>query len=642
MRQFAHATLLAVPALALACSGESDCTQSATCPSPEGADAGLHESEPSAHPTSTAKVDPTEPPEPDERDAGTAPSGNDATEALDAGGADAGGMPPLATLDAAVEVPVGENDAGTEDAGMQNADPEPPVVVIVVADRDAGPAEDEDAGRELGCELGETRPCQDALGACAEGVETCDQNGEFGACSVQPSLVDSCVESGDDSNCDGVANDGCECTTGQERACGPELEQGICRQGISTCDAGTWGPCQGAVHPAPRQCGSPEDNDCDGIPDDALDGVCQCAAGSARPCDEHPGLDGVGRCTAGTAECVVSDDLTRAEWSDCVGAVGPLGGDLCSVPGDDSNCNGIPNQGCDFTPPVVASSLPEDGATGVRADSTVVVAFNEPMDRANTEAAITLSSGTAWYAWNATSTVLTITPFAPFAYAEGSFDSLASLRAFEYSLTIGASATDVAGNALLVPVEVEFATLRRVTQTLALSGPDGAYIITRFSEGSASPWPCQEDITWVGHQPFYSVTIATFDLRPLPSEIAQFEVVRLVAEQAGIHGDPFAFSGPVDVEHIFVTSDIGTVNAIATLEAESLRELGTLSAAPAAGVRVLEVVPALEEDYERRIQRDNQSGFRILTHLVEPGPSSPQYVDFVCSRFALETTYLIP
>jgi hypothetical protein len=204
---------------------------------------------------------------------------------------------------------------------------------------------------------------------------------------------------------------------------------------------------------------------------------------------------------------------------------------------------------------------------------------------------------------------------------------------------VGTEATDRAGNALLTPLEVEFETLRRVDHTLLLAQPDGAYIIRRFSATSASPWPCQEGLAWVGHQPTYTIAVVDFDLSPLPSDIVAFEQATMMADQAAVTGDPFDFSGPIDVEHIWVSTAPDAGDAI---DADALRELGTLSNSVGLGPVSLDVSAALDEDYQLRIQRNQQSQYRVLTSLVEPAPATAQYVSFTCSEFRLDTTYLVP
>ena len=136
------------------------------------------------------------------------------------------------------------------------------------------------------------------------------------------------------------------CTNGESRACGPATEAGECVLGTRICIDGVWGDCLGAVLPSTRLCAEREDRDCDGLPDDTTDAVCECVPGSAEPCETHPGLDGVGTCKAGQRLCVAAPDGQSSRWGECTGSVGPLELDSCLVRGDDANCDAIPNGNC--------------------------------------------------------------------------------------------------------------------------------------------------------------------------------------------------------------------------------------------------------------------------------------------------------
>lgn len=125
-----------------------------------------------------------------------------------------------------------------------------------------------------------THPGRDGNGQCRAGSQTCagranNATSTFGACtgSVGPALQDTCVD-GNDANCNRMPNEGCACINGQTRGCGPDTEVGPCQRGTQTCVSGAFGECQGEVFPAPRNCASPQDNDCDGRPDNTFDNVC--------------------------------------------------------------------------------------------------------------------------------------------------------------------------------------------------------------------------------------------------------------------------------------------------------------------------------------------------------------------------------
>jgi hypothetical protein len=153
------------------------------------------------------------------------------------------------------------------------------------ADNDCDGTPDNSVDNVCTCVIGSVQACgthpgRDGNGQCRAGSQTCagganDATSSFGACtgSVGPALQDTCAED-NDANCNGLPNEGCACVNGQIRPCGPDTELGICQRGLQTCNGGSFGQCQGAVFPAPRDCDSAQDNDCDGRPDDTFDNVC--------------------------------------------------------------------------------------------------------------------------------------------------------------------------------------------------------------------------------------------------------------------------------------------------------------------------------------------------------------------------------
>jgi hypothetical protein len=73
-------------------------------------------------------------------------------------------------------------------------------------------------------------------------VEFCTSQRAWSDCSVQPS-ADSCAQD-DDSDCDGVPNEGCACIVGRAYSCG------ACGDGSKTCQdgkAGTYSDCSGGT-----------------------------------------------------------------------------------------------------------------------------------------------------------------------------------------------------------------------------------------------------------------------------------------------------------------------------------------------------------------------------------------------------------
>jgi len=195
------------------------------------------------------------------------------------------------------------------------------------------------------CTEGVTQSCGAAplnkKGACGLETATC-QNGEWLGCKDTKG-ADTC-EVGNDNSCNGTPNEGCPCANGATQACG-HAAIGICKMGKSTCQNGVWGSCSGNVDPAPRDCTSALDNDCDGKPDSTVDSVCKCASGSSQVCGAHPGSDGKGACKAGSQNCVVVSSKATSDWGACSGSVGPAAADTCDA-NNDANCNGTANDGC--------------------------------------------------------------------------------------------------------------------------------------------------------------------------------------------------------------------------------------------------------------------------------------------------------
>lgn len=175
---------------------------------------------------------------------------------------------------------------------------------------DAGPA---DAGtcHDFGCTSG---ACCDAT--CVDTTTSLQHCGGCGlACTATaPNTEARCAPGGCTTpcqtgflDCDQVAANGCEvssgtatacaCAPGQQRACytGPAGTEGVgtCQAGTQVCagDGLQWGACQGEVTPRAEVCANGIDENCSGTPDDSVDedgdgyGTCSgdCCDGPACP-----------------------------------------------------------------------------------------------------------------------------------------------------------------------------------------------------------------------------------------------------------------------------------------------------------------------------------------------------------------------
>lgn len=117
----------------------------------------------------------------------------------------------------------------------------------------------------------------------------------------------------------------------------------------------------------------------------------------------------------------------------------------------------------DKTAPTVAEVAPANGSTGIALDSVITITFSEPMHRANTEGAITVSPELTgmYFMWMGNDLTVAGDPMA---------------NETEYTVTIGTGATDVSGNALETAYPFSFTTVAAPTYTVTfnVSDADGA------------------------------------------------------------------------------------------------------------------------------------------------------------------------
>lgn len=253
--------------------------------------------------------------------------------------------------------------------------------------------------------------------------------------------------------------------------------------------------------------------------------------------------------------------------------------------------------------PTVTTFLPANNATGVAADTNVVVTFSEPMNRVKTQAAYTstdIPSGFVAFSWNDAGTVLTINPANDLAYAEGNG---ADVRARAYALSFLDVAEDLAGNKL-APAPLTFQTLRKLTLKMRrLSSLDG------WADGGAAVLSADGTNIWIGDT---AADVATrgflgYDIAPLPGGLISIDRAEAFAYQMTVVGAPYAtLGGSIAAEHVtFPTLDAAAFSSAA------LRTVGVFSADVTPGWKKADVTSAVREDFMRRDTRGGRSQYRL-------------------------------
>ena len=200
-----------------------------------------------------------------------------------------------------------------------------------------GEADDGNPGGDQRCDTGQRGVCADGRTACRDGAVACDRLGAPG--------VELC--NGLDDDCDGSADEGLP--IGQP--CETDLP-GVCVDGRYVCDGGAL-DCAPVVAPSLEFCDG-LDNDCNGLTDDAVEGVGEvCASGERGECARGRRV-----CEGGVLACIAdespSDERCDREDDDCDGTIdeglrnacgvcGPVPAEVCD--GLDEDCDGVVDDG---------------------------------------------------------------------------------------------------------------------------------------------------------------------------------------------------------------------------------------------------------------------------------------------------------
>ena len=199
-----------------------------------------------------------------------------------------------------------------------------------------------DASRGIvgGCPVGTTNRLSGTLDC--DDTESSISPGAAEICETPPSGM-----SPVDENCNGQANEDCNCTGSETRAC---PEPGVCGMGTQTCSGGEWGTC--SQLPGVELCNGLDD-DCDSVVDNGSGFVCQ--AGQTQGCTTACSSPGTQTCSAscttfgtclGAEVCNACDDDGVAGPDDSFLCVQGAAGQDCQT-GCLTNGVGTCNSTCD-------------------------------------------------------------------------------------------------------------------------------------------------------------------------------------------------------------------------------------------------------------------------------------------------------
>jgi hypothetical protein len=302
--------------------------------------------------------------------------------------------------------------------------------------------------------------------------------------------------------------------------------------------------------------------------------------------------------------------------------------------GDEPNGEEPNGEEVDTTPPTLVSVSPEDGATGVRSDASVVIVFSEPMDQASVEGTLDTSDlGEVTFSWNEAGDTLTITPDEPLVYAQGVGTNPGAVEAETYSVTMGSAARDLAGNGFGTGFRIDFSTLKEISHSFG--------IVEELSDSVTPTFVVPQAYLLVGD--FYNDIgvrgAITFDISLLPFstvEIASAVLSTLQYPEYEI-GSPYDLGDAVLIDHVTFDSLDTAYGSDETAHAH----LGVFCEAEQVDIDK-DVTAAVEDDRIHRDARGARSQFllRFAEETNEDGEDDYGLIEFFDAE--LQVTYLAP
>jgi hypothetical protein len=289
--------------------------------------------------------------------------------------------------------------------------------------------------------------------------------------------------------------------------------------------------------------------------------------------------------------------------------------------------------------PRIISVSPEDGASGVSNDVSIVITFNVPMDEEQTEAAYQserIPSSGVTFSWNDDSTELTITPDQPLAYPAGT--NPAAVVSNPINFFVSSSAQDQDGNRLEAPEEFSFSLLRQINvQLQAQQNRDltGSWRSNdTYGQGTCArnqQTVCVGD-TGVNREQYKG--FISFDVSGLPESMASLQSARLNLQITQRPGNPFNGLGGLVLDH----TEFDAIGPEA-FERPAIAQMGTIATGGNTGAVIqAEVRNAVALDLGSRVLSQFRLEFEEITN--DDGGADTLISSWNTQR--LDVSYLIP
>ncbi|MBJ6766153.1 Ig-like domain-containing protein [Myxococcaceae bacterium JPH2] len=261
----------------------------------------------------------------------------------------------------------------------------------------------------------------------------------------------------------------------------------------------------------------------------------------------------------------------------------------------------------DTTRPRLLTTTPSDGTKGVSTHTAIRLAFSEPMNKAKTERAFTITSPTTatsgTFSWDQTGQDMIFTPSTPFPSGT------------QITWTLAPTADDLSGNQLSAPTTQTFKTIQTGTVHIGID------FATTGSVGAPSYFLQTHyyNEVLVGKRldnQNYRLFLG-FKLDSLPATTTAIIQSQLIWKISTVAGSPFSKLGnlylePVDIgEELDLSFDTENPKTVADYNSPSLA--GQLVIPPSSGppLTLVSVTEWTASDWSNRTTRNNRTQYRL-------------------------------